>query len=57
MKYLIIDIGNTNIVFAVYNENKILQKWRISTLIKRTMDEYILWFSSSIKDNVIFKDI
>ena len=57
MKYLIIDIGNTNIVFAVYNENKILQKWRISTLIKRTMDEYILWFSSSIKDNWVFKDI
>ena len=57
MKYLIIDIGNTNIVFAVYNKNKILQKWRISTLIKRTMDEYILWFSSSIKDNWIFNDI
>jgi len=57
MKYLIIDIGNTNIVFAVYNEKKILQKWRISTLIKRTMDEYILWFSSSIKDNWIFNDI
>jgi type III pantothenate kinase len=57
MKYLIIDIGNTNIVFAVYSENKILQKWRISTQIKRTMDEYILWFSSSIKGNVIFKDI
>ena len=57
MKYLIIDIGNTNIVFAVYNQNKILQKWRISTLIKRTMDEYILWFSSSIKDNLVFKDI
>jgi type III pantothenate kinase len=57
MKYLIIDIGNTNIVFAVYNEKKILQKWRISTLIKRTIDEYILWFSSSIKDNWIFNDI
>ena len=57
MKYLIIDIGNTNIVFAVYNDNKILQKWRISTLIKRTMDEYIFWFNSSIKDNWIFKDI
>ena len=57
MKYLIIDIGNINIVFAVYNEKKILQKWRISTLIKRTIDEYILWFSSSIKDNWIFNDI
>ena len=57
MEYLIIDIGNTNIVFAVYNEKKILQKWRISTLIKRTMDEYILWFSSTIKKNIQFKDI
>jgi type III pantothenate kinase len=57
MKYLIIDIGNTNIVFAVYNENTILKKWRFSTLIRRTMDEYILWFYSTIKDNWKFKDI
>ena len=57
MKYLIIDIGNTNIVFAVYNENTILKKWRFSTLIRRTMDEYILWFHSTIKDNWKFKDI
>lgn len=57
MEYLIIDIGNTNIVFAVYNEKKIIQKWRVSTLIKRTMDEYILWFSSTISDKWHFKDI
>ena len=57
MEYLIIDIGNTNIVFSVYNEKEIIQKWRISTLIKRTMDEYILWFNSTISNQWNFKDI
>ena len=57
MKYLIIDIGNTNIVFAVYDNNKIMKKWRISTLINRTKDEYIIWLNSILKGDTDFTEI
>lgn len=37
---LAIDAGNTNIVFALFNGDKIAAKWRIRTLAGRTADEY-----------------
>jgi len=37
---LIFDIGNTNIKTAIFEKDKLLQVWRISTDIKRTGDEY-----------------
>lgn len=37
---LVMDVGNTNIVLGVYNEEKLISEWRISTDIKRTADEY-----------------
>ena len=55
--HLIIDIGNTNIVFAVYNKKKINYKWRIATLVNRTQDEYFLWFKETIPDKNFIKDI
>ena len=57
MNYLIIDIGNTNIVMAVFDGKKIKQKWRISSFLNRTKDEYILWLKFIIDQNYIFKDI
>ncbi len=57
MKYLIIDVGNTNIVYAIYSDNKIIKKWRSSTDIKRTKDEYSFWLKSSVGTNHKFKDI
>ena len=57
MKLLIIDVGNTNTVFALYNNDKVIKKWRISTVIKRTVDEYVIWFKSIILDKNEFKDI
>jgi len=36
----LIDIGNTNIVFAITSGEKFLQTWRIFTDQKRTSDEY-----------------
>ncbi len=57
MKYLIIDIGNTNIVFAVYSNSEIIKKWRISTLINRTKDEYIVWLNSILFGDFVFKEI
>ena len=40
---LLIDCGNTNIVFAIAQNDLILKKWRINTDPKRTADEYYVW--------------
>ena len=40
---LLIDCGNTNIVFAIAQNDRILKKWRINTDPKRTADEYYVW--------------
>lgn len=39
---LAIDAGNTNTVFAVFDEKKLLGKWRVVTDSDRTSDEYAL---------------
>ena len=57
MAYLIIDIGNTNIVMAVFDGQKIQKKWRISSYLNRTKDEYILWLKYIVNHNFTFKDI
>lgn len=40
---LVIDAGNTNIVFAVHDGEKWRATWRIATEVKRTSDEYAVW--------------
>jgi type III pantothenate kinase len=40
---LAIDVGNTNIVFAICDGETIKQRWRISTDGQRTADEYAVW--------------
>ena len=40
---LAIDVGNTNIVFALCAGDEIAQRWRISTDGQRTADEYAVW--------------
>ena len=57
MAYLIIDIGNTNIVMAVFDGKKIQKRWRISSYLNRTKDEYILWLKYIVNHSLIFKDI
>lgn len=42
---LVIDVGNTNIVFGVYDEEKLLYEWRVATEKNRTSDEYGFLFS------------
>ena len=42
---LTVDCGNTNIVFALYDGNKQLANWRISTDSKRSGDEYFVWLT------------
>lgn len=53
-KLLVADIGNTNITFAVYDGEKILSTYRLTTWFKRTSDEYgfmITHFLNSAKVN------
>jgi len=37
---LAIDLGNTNTVFGVYDGNRLVMHWRLSTQKDRTVDEY-----------------
>lgn len=49
---LVIDSGNTNVVFAVYEDDKRLGVFRISNDPKRTADEYAVWLMNlmALKD-------
>jgi len=40
---LAIDIGNTNVVFALFEGREIKARWRIATDPRRTGDEYAVW--------------
>jgi type III pantothenate kinase len=40
---LAIDIGNTNIVVGVFDGDRLLHSWRLSTLRQRTADEMGMW--------------
>lgn len=40
---LAIDVGNTNIVFALVKAGEIRARWRIATDPRRTADEYAVW--------------
>ncbi len=43
---LAVDVGNTNIVFALYREMDKVGSWRISTDAHRTADQYAVWLHS-----------
>lgn len=40
---LAIDVGNTNVVFALFEGREIKARWRIATDPRRTGDEYAVW--------------
>jgi len=40
---LVVDAGNTNIVFAVRDDSGWIGTWRIRTDPQRTSDEYAVW--------------
>ena len=42
---LAIDAGNTNIVFAVCDGERIVAEWRAATKVSRTSDEYAVWLA------------
>ncbi|MCI6479998.1 MAG: type III pantothenate kinase [Candidatus Treponema excrementipullorum] len=48
--FLTIDIGNTNIVVALFNEDTLVSSWRLHTDVSRTGDEYGILISSFFTD-------
>ncbi len=50
---LVIDVGNTNVVFAVFDGEKIVGQWRISTAARRTADEYGVWLTQVLEHSEI----
>lgn len=40
---LAVDVGNTNVVFALAQDGVITHRWRIATDARRTGDEYAVW--------------
>jgi type III pantothenate kinase len=40
---LAIDVGNTNVVFALMDGRSVAARWRIATDPRRTADEYAVW--------------
>ena len=55
---LVIDVGNTNTVFAIAQNSKIFKKWRINSSIKRTADEYSVWLIKLLEiENLKFTSI
>lgn len=46
---LVIDAGNTNIVFAVHDGQDWRGTWRLATSIQRTSDEYGVWLEALLR--------
>ena len=46
---LAIDAGNTNLVFALLDGDRIKARWRIATDPRRTADEYAVWLNQLLE--------
>ncbi len=46
---LVIDVGNTNTCFALYQHDACLGQWRLSTNRLRTADEFTLWLENFLQ--------
>ena len=53
---LAIDAGNTNVVFAVFDGETLVDQWRISTDPRRTSDEYGVWLTQVLEHAGIAPD-
>ncbi|MDZ4308905.1 type III pantothenate kinase [Allopontixanthobacter sp.] len=42
---LVADVGNTNVVFALFDGKSVRARWRIATDPRRTGDEYAVWLT------------
>ncbi len=53
---LAIDVGNTNVVFALFDGRKFKARWRISTDPRRTGDEYAVWLMQLLSIRGVKRD-
>ena len=51
------DIGNTNITLGVFNGDKIVHSWRLSTEITRTEDEYGVFLKNLLRETNLDKKV
>ena len=42
---LTVDAGNTNVVFALFDGETLIDHWRTATVVNRTADEYAVWLT------------
>jgi type III pantothenate kinase len=54
---LVIDAGNTNVVFAVHDGRKWAGIWRIATEPQRTSDEYAVWLLTLLQHAKLTPDL
>jgi len=55
---LVVDVGNTNIVLGVYDGDRLIQHWRVSTDREKSADEYgMLLYNLFSFRNLKFSDI
>jgi len=55
---LAVDIGNTNIAFGIFEEERMRATWSIATDIHRTADEYaVLLLNLLPRDDITFADV
>lgn len=43
---LVVDVGNTNTVFAIHDGSSVVAEWRCVTVANRTADEYFVWLTT-----------
>jgi type III pantothenate kinase len=55
---LVIDVGNSNIVLGIYDEERLVRDWRVSTDKSKTTDEYRILFHDLFRlANIGFTDV
>src|SRR5512135_3589979 len=54
---LVIDIGNTNIVFGIHSGTEWTSHWRIQTDTEKTADEYEVIFRTLISNSQVSPDL
>ncbi|MDW7679593.1 MAG: type III pantothenate kinase [bacterium] len=53
MLLMAVDIGNTNVVVGLFNQDQIVARWRLSSKAARTEDEYWILLNSLFRNNEI----
>jgi type III pantothenate kinase len=50
---LVIDIGNTHVVFGIFKNEKLVGEWRIATHLHKTSDEYGILFTDLLSSGKV----